>query len=199
MVWYNQQTDGSWNGRPFCTNDLCSQGVPGMAQQTPFPLDVTSLPPDLIAAVAQEAADDADRVGQFLDVLSENPVFSWWIQRPRRLPASVLLELMYLGFALRLLIWEQCGLQVHRDAGLPPARDILRDVFLAPGDPAAAARIAQLPGQVMALFIQRFAWAGRRELGTAMVLDPADEEQALEALADFLWDHRYLDQAERRE
>jgi hypothetical protein len=106
---------------------------------------------------------------------------------------------LYLGFALRLLIWEQCGLQVHRDAGLPPAREILRDVFLSPGDPAAAARTAQLPGQVMALFIQRFAWAGRRELGTAMVLDHVDEDLALEALADFLWNHRHLVQAEERE
>ena len=37
----------------------------------PSPLD--QFPPDLLQAVAQDAADDADRVGQFLDALGLRP------------------------------------------------------------------------------------------------------------------------------
>jgi hypothetical protein len=42
----------------------------------------------------------------------------------------------------------------------------------------------------MVLFVERFAWKARDELDADVALHEADEEQILEALADFLWNHR---------
>jgi hypothetical protein len=42
----------------------------------------------------------------------------------------------------------------------------------------------------MALFVERFCWNGRNELDADIILDKADEEAALDALADFLWMNR---------
>src|SRR4051812_6170692 len=87
---------------------------------TPCPLPLPDLPPDLTHAVARDAARDADRVGLSLGARGLAP--------PLPLPAAFLLGL---GAALRLLLWEQQGLDAHRQAGLPPARQALRDVFRA--------------------------------------------------------------------
>ena len=149
---------------------------------TPCPLQLPDFPPDLIQAVARDAARDADRVGLFLGALGLAP--------PLPLPAAFLLGL---GAALRLLLWEQDGIDAHRRAGLPPARQALRDVFRAAAgqaDPGTAEQAKALPGRVLALFIEHFAWAGRAELGADLTLGPADEDALLEGLADFLWAHR---------
>jgi hypothetical protein len=154
---------------------------------TPALPHIPELPDALVAAVAEDAARDADRVGLFLQArgLAGSP------QRPARLPAAFLLEL---AAALRLLAWEQAGLRAHLDAaGLPPAAQALRDLFLAatgrlPGPPASPA--GTLAYRVTALFAERFAWDARGELGAEVALGEADEDALLEALADFLWQHR---------
>jgi len=147
--------------------------------------NIPNVPGELVAAVAEDAARDADRVGQFLRTLG----LGGSPDRPVRLPAAFLLEL---GAALRLGDWEQRGLQVHREAGLPSAQQALRDVFQAsstsPG-PAAAPH-ERLVYRIVVLFAERFAWNARVELDADIALDEADEEQLLEGLADFLWDHR---------
>src|SRR4051794_29218512 len=88
--------------------------------QPPLPPSLAAFPPDLIQAVAGDAARDADRVGSFLVAVGLAP--------PLRLPADFLLGL---GAALRMLMWEHRGIHLHRDAGLPPARQALREVFRA--------------------------------------------------------------------
>jgi hypothetical protein len=150
-------------------------------------LTLPDLPPDLIRAVAQEGARDAVRVAHFLDALAQTPAGQSLGQRPVRLPADFLLGL---GAALRLLLWERNGIRVHLDAGLPPARDALRDVFRSVIDPEVAARTATLPSRVSALFVDRFAWTGRLELEADVTLGEAQEEALLDALAEFLWVHR---------
>src|SRR3954451_7437938 len=157
---------------------------------TPCPLPLSDFPPDLIQAVARDAARDADRVGVFLDALGRPPAGRRPQDPPLGLPADLLLGL---GAALRLLLWEQQGIDAHRQAGLPPGRQALRDVFRAAtgqADPEAAGRARTLPYRVLTLFVERFAWAGRPELGADLTLGPADEDALLEGLADFLWAHR---------
>jgi len=135
-----------------------------------------AFPPELVRAVAQDAARDADHVGGFLSALGLNP--------PRRLPADFLLGV---GAALRLLRWEH---RVHLDAGLPPARQALHEVFrtaTGQAQPDEAHRAQSLAGRVTALFVEHFAWVGRVELDADIVLGQADPEDLLEVLADFLW------------
>src|SRR5262245_66603975 len=88
----------------------------------PPPLD--QFPADLLQAVAQHAAADAERVVRFLDASGLRAT------RPGTGVPSALptFFLMGLGAALRLLLWEEAGLHAHRDAGLPSAQEALREV-----------------------------------------------------------------------
>ena len=148
-------------------------------------INTPEIPVDLITVVAEEAARDADRVDLFLRSFgpegSTNP--------PSPLPAAFLLEL---AAALRLLVWEDCGLSTHLDAGLPPSRQALREVLLTPAAPEVTPGPLNesLAYRVMVLFAERFAWAGREELDVDVAMGEADEDALLDALADFLWDNR---------
>ena len=150
------------------------------------PLAVSDLPPDLVQAVARDARADADHVGLFLREIG----IAATPQKPRRLPAAFLLDL---GAALRLLSWEQAGLDLRGVAGLPPARQALLAVLRAAashGGAGPGAPPGSLSSLVVAAFADHFAWNARVELDAEVVLGEADEEAALAALADFLWEHR---------
>ena len=107
------------------------------------------------------------------------------------LPAAFLLDL---GAALRLMAWEQAGINPQHVAGLPPAQEAIRDVLLSLRQPPTGAAQADAPGtlarRVGAAFFEHFAWCGLGELDADVTLGAADEEAVLEALADFLWAHR---------
>jgi hypothetical protein len=143
------------------------------------------LPLGLVTAVAEAAARDAARVRLFLEEVSLGASLAL----PIPLTSAFLLEL---GAALRLLEWERRGLSAHLDAGLPPSGRALREAFRhlvappVPPDPPGDT----LAYRVMVLFAERFAWAGREELGADVALGEADEEALLEELADFLSRHR---------
>ena len=146
---------------------------------------ISEFPPALVTAVAEEAALDAGRVDLFLRTLGleASPT------RPIQLPATFLLEL---GAALRLLCWEDRGLSAHLDAGLPPSSRALREIFLTLADPEVTSRPLKetLAYRVFVLFAEHFAWSGTEELDAQVALGEADEDSLLEALADFLWEHR---------
>jgi hypothetical protein len=157
-----------------------------MAEPLP-PLTLADVPSELIEAVARDAARDAERVALFLDALSQTPPGRWLAEKPVSLPADFLLAL---GAALRLWVWEEHKLTAHREAGLPAAREALWDVFRAVADLEAAGRIKGLKARVLSVSVERFAWNARPELGVDVTLGEAEEDAVLEALADFLWDHR---------
>src|SRR5262245_8228075 len=62
----------------------------------------------------------------------------------------------------------------------------------------AAAEARKLTIRMVALTCEDFAWAGLIELNVEVMLEPADEELALEALADFLWMNRHLGKPQAR-
>jgi len=144
------------------------------------------LPAGLADATAIGAAQDADRVALFLHELglltrSDPPV---------RLPPAFLL---HLGAALRILVWEASGLQVHRDSGLPEAGQAILSAFslLALKPETESQHPDELARKVVALFAGRFAWHARRDLDADVVLDDHFDEDALvDALAELLWDAR---------
>ena len=154
------------------------------------PLSLSAFHPDLIRAVKGDAERDADLVGAFLAVTGLAPSGRRPQGAPLALPGDCLLRL---GAALRLSLWEQLGIRVHLDHGLPPARQALIDVLrtaTGQAEAEAAERARSLAGRVLALSVAHFGWAGRIELGADVVLGAADQEQLLEELAAYLWRHR---------
>jgi hypothetical protein len=139
--------------------------------------------------VAECAEADAVRVGEFLRKSGIAPQQG----QSRSLPAAHLLDL---GAAMRIAAWEEAGLDVHRQVGLPVARDAICLVLLSPlranRVPDKAAPNPSLLTAVLRLLIERFAWSGCRDLGAEVVLDSPDEDSLVEAIAQFLWAHRRL-------
>jgi hypothetical protein len=148
---------------------------------------LADIPADLLQAVVRNAERDAHLVGRFLTGMANRPGCEWLANRPLRLPAHLLLGL---AAGLRLGFWEHQGFHVHRDAGLPPAREVLHEVFALAYDPEGPARMVPLVVRVNGLARDSFAWAGRLELNADVVLGPVDDDATLEALADFLWNCR---------
>jgi hypothetical protein len=148
---------------------------------TQLAFSVADYPTEMVAAAAFEGARDADRVCRFLRYLGldASP------DRPRLMPPNFLL---HLGAALRLLVWEVQGFFFHRAAGLPEARQAIRDAVLSLNNPNADS--TELCQTVFRLSIERFAWSGPPELGVDVTLDEAQEDMLLNALADFLWTNR---------
>jgi hypothetical protein len=159
-----------------------------MAVTSPLPL--SDFHPDLLRALALGAARQAEWVGSFLEEIGLAPVGRGPQDRPPRLPADFLLSL---GAALQLLLWEQLGIPVHLDHGLPPARQALLDVFrtaAGQAEPEAFECIRSLASRVLVLSVEHFGWNAHVELGAEVVLGEADQEALLEALADYLWAQR---------
>lgn len=152
---------------------------------TPHLPRIPDYPPALVAAIAGEAARNADRVGQFLHALGLVPQKG---QPPLALPRKFLLGL---AAALRLLDWEIQGFHVHLDAGLPSAREALVRVFRAVFAAGSLEYHVDLRRHVLGLFIERFAWNGRAELDADFALGDVNEDELVEALADFLWSQRH--------
>jgi hypothetical protein len=155
---------------------------------SPCPIPSHQYPLDLILAITQNAARDADLVAIFLDALGLRTTGEGHARVPVRLPAFFLLGL---ASAVRLLAWEKNGLQVHRAAGLPSADEVFRWFRdprpLAEKEQAAA----QLGCRELAVFIERLAWNGGPLLGADVELREADEDTLVGALANFLWAHRH--------
>ena len=149
-------------------------------------------PPDLIQAVAHDAKADAGRVAQFLSGLGLQRGGDGVARVPLRLPAYFLVGL---AAALRLFSWEQGGLRIHRDAGLPSAAEALQLVArsITTHEPVARKEQAsrQLLCQILTVFVERLAWNGRALLEADLELGEADEETLVDALADLLWAHRH--------
>lgn len=158
-----------------------------MASTFPF-VETSSLPfpVELVEAVAAEAEADADRVAEFLRDLGLLSA-----EQPRVcLSADVLL---FLGAVLRLNSWEESGLQIHLAAGFSSASKALADAIRSVGQQGKPIYPRDLSKAVTALFIERFAWHGRRDLDAVVALDFLDEETAMDALAELLWSRRHAE------
>ncbi|MDB5312677.1 MAG: hypothetical protein JWO38_6879 [Gemmataceae bacterium] len=147
---------------------------------------VAHLPPELVRSVADDGVLDAHRVGTFLQALGLTPPPG----RTYRIPLDVLLNL---GAALRLVLWEEAGLTVHREAGLPAAGDALQTVFF-DAVPEPGETRAPDPWLFLAVFrltVDRFAWSAPSLLAAEVLLDVPDEETLVEAMAHLLWTARH--------
>jgi hypothetical protein len=146
--------------------------------------DLSAYPVELIRAAAEEGARDADNVHRFLGYLGLTPPPGGVRYFPRPF-------LLNLAAALRLVCWEAASIDVHLKAGLPRALEALKRVTLEAADKNSPLRQdAWLARAVFMLTVERFAWAGPRELKADVLLEVPDEATLVRAMADFLWRHR---------
>lgn len=154
---------------------------------------LAEFPHDLVAYVADQAERDACCVAEYLNGLRSSGEETRWT-------AEALLDL---GAALRLRAWEEDGLTVHREAGLPSAAEAIGSVYrrgttsgeeyspLAPDVPLSFA--------VVDLSVGSFAWTGSTYVQAEILLGVPDESELVDAMARFLWEHRHWISAEVRE
>jgi hypothetical protein len=153
------------------------------------------IPPDRVEALSRETERDAHRVAVFLGEFLQRVPFSippttWTF------PSSFLLAL---GIGLRLLYWEDHGVIIHRDAGLPPAMKVICETFEQlplKEDADRWSRAVRLFHEVTWLGAEHIAWHGQTEMGGEFVVGQVDEDVFLESLAQLLWHHRHAVAAE---
>jgi hypothetical protein len=147
-----------------------------------------------IAAVVSEAHYVADLVAAFLKAHGYTP-HEPSAAEPRFSDGPLIRQakgtLLNLGAALRLWQWENAGLRGHLPKTLPSSTDAFRNV-VPPKE--AEQRVPPLALAVFDTWVREFCRGGRAVLGTDVILkqDSLCEEHLLDALADFLWDHRHL-------
>jgi len=140
-------------------------------------------PAELIAAVMSMAKDDADAVIECLKLMG--------IPSGTLLPAGFLLGLAAI---LRVIVWEDQGILIHLESGLPDARQLLRDLFTPVFRNAIDDLIRFGFGVwywVLELRTTRMAWGGANMIGADVLVGEVNEEIFVETLAQFLWVHRH--------
>jgi hypothetical protein len=111
---------------------------------------------------------------------------------------SLLLPVGYLvesAGVLQLKAWEEIGLRVHVDAGLPTyfqADWELAKQFWEHPELFGTIDSAKLFPRVFRVWRERFAMSGRQLLGADIRIDQIDDESFVENLAQFLYRHRHL-------
>jgi hypothetical protein len=148
------------------------------------------IPPERVAALCQETERNARRVTVVLDEFLQKftptvPATKWGF------PPTFLLSL---STGLWLLYWEDHGILIHREAGLPPAMQVIHDAFAGLRLKEHAdrwSRAVQLFCDVTWLFAEHIAWHGPAEMGGEFVVGRANEDALVDVLARFLWEHRH--------
>jgi len=96
--------------------------------------------------------------------------------------------MLELAAALRIYFWEQDGFFLPLSLGLPDGDTAVGQVLRSLNDKEFTSR--ELFSAVSRLCNEKLAWTGPADLGAEVVVEDADEEILLEALAGFLWAHR---------
>ena len=112
--------------------------------------------------------------------------------------------LLNLAAALRLARWEQSALRLYLPSSLPSSKEAFRNLVLPverEPPPDGRKRATSLSLDVFRTWVERFCRGGQAELGSDVVLKSSglSAEALLDALADFLWDHRHLGRLEEKQ
>jgi len=143
-----------------------------------------------LEAMVREASRQADLAIAFLDALPWMPPLAQRQHNPVALSADLLLKI---GALMRIYQWEKTGLRPQLPTNLPPAQAVLEDVMGPPAGAAPRYSGTELAQAVMQVYLRHLAWKGltglQADVAVAACL-PA--EQAVDALAAFLWQFRHL-------
>lgn len=150
----------------------------------PTPNGDIEVPDAMLRGVVQHAQWQADLTGMYFQ--------TWGLTGDQvALPANALLEI---AAVLELGMWEKLGLRDHLEVDLPTYREA-QDAF--------AARCAQGPqafegdqgtelsSRVLRAWVKNFAWQGPELLGADAVVSDFDDDEFIDLLAEFCWEHRH--------
>jgi hypothetical protein len=142
------------------------------------------LPDAMVLAIARHAEREADLTAAFLRATG------LYESEPPKLPAAFLLEL---AAVLELGLWERRDLRRHLDVDLPTNRQAADQLAArcAKGPKEFdGPNAAPLSRQVLRVWVERFAWDGRELLAAEVVLGDVNEDDFIDLLAGFVWEHR---------
>ncbi len=146
--------------------------------------------PDFVAAVIRNAEYVADLTGTFLDATGLCPKSADGT-RSCGLSAASLLEL---GAILQLGVWERNGFRPFLPDDLPSYREAATNF-------ARRAEVRQRTGRTSGTgelrkklfftWLRQLAWHGQEILQAEVLVGEIDEDSLVDAMADFLWNHRH--------
>ncbi|MCA9054882.1 MAG: hypothetical protein KDA75_13665 [Planctomycetaceae bacterium] len=154
---------------------------------TALATDSHGFPAAKVRAIQRTAEAHADLVADELDKLGSVP----GADSGGVFPAAFLLELAAI---LQLLAWERAGLTAHIEAGLPSfdaARHELRDRRQRGHWDTEPVGQTLLFGRVLPFLLNAFAWDGPELLQADVLLNDADDDTELDAIAEFLFANRH--------
>lgn len=150
---------------------------------------LATIPQEFIDAVVVEAEADAERVAlffkffrqAFIEIHGDAEAVDCFL---RHFTEQQLLELAAL---LRIRIWQSQGL-IKQEMNLPTiTHDIFKQAMLMMFRPGAKS-VFTVP--VLTAFYEHFAWSARSKFGANIQLDQLPEDEFVEQLANYLWEHR---------
>ena len=149
------------------------------------------IPDFVVDAVTRNAEFRAGLTAAFLDAAGLVGESQYDHPRSCGLSADTLLEL---GFVLQLAYWELHGFRQHLPDEVPLVREAATSFAKRAAERAGGGefrRSEELSNQVFDIWWRRFAWDGREILQADVVLGDIDEDQLIDVMAKFLWDHRH--------
>jgi len=155
---------------------------------TTHPSSLSLFPAEQVRYAGQCASIDADRVAAYLSRLGYKPT----PENPIALPRGLLLDFDAIQ---RMRAWEEAGINVHRQAGLPSAEEAdidLTILCIASGRKIPHSYVfGTLASKVFVPVWNRFVWEGLNLVGADIVLPFADnEDEMIDAIAEYLWNSR---------
>lgn len=145
-------------------------------------LSIDGISDSMVEAVASRAELHARLLG---DALSR--IFS-----PDELETLVLSreQLLELAAAVQLKYWEQKGITLHVENGLPCYSYALAKIEEQGRSSVSQPLQATMSNRVMRFWLERYSWISQSEWETDMIVGEIDVDQLVELMAEFLWSRR---------
>jgi hypothetical protein len=141
-----------------------------------------AFPDALVGAVVLHSIHEADFAAGVLREMGLDRV---------RLPAAFLLEFAAL---MELWFWEWQGLRALLPESLPTfaaAKQPLCERALKGPKESEGPNATPLSHQILQTWPENFAWVARDQFGADVIVRHSDEDQLVDAVAQFLWDNRH--------
>jgi len=143
-----------------------------------------------LVPILRQASRDADAVNIVLETLGVVPPLPERQARPIAVAPDLLLKI---AAWVRLAHWERSGLRPHLRTDLPPARDVLADIFGFPEGSQPRFDAHALVKAVLHVHAMQLAWSRLPDTAAEVaVAQTLSSEEAVELLAQFLWQFRHV-------
>ncbi len=159
--------------------------------------ELAKLPAGLLAKLRADAEQEADDLAEFL---RHSAV--WYAEKfPNRLPVKLPREaLLGLSIVMRLRRWEQNSIYLRREAGMPSADEALKFVTSVMSGPKLVKFVARHSATMRRLLWDSILWSlDEFDLGMDLAIVGCEDEQFLDAIAQFVVDQAIKKRSHREE